>query len=53
MRALIVDKDNAPHWDPATPEEVTDAMIDAIFAPLPAREAWTPLHVNEERPDGL
>lgn len=42
VRAVIVDKDNAPRWNPATPEEVTDAQIDAIFAPLPPAEAWTP-----------
>ncbi|AOH84824.1 enoyl-CoA hydratase [Sphingomonas panacis] len=42
VRALIVDKDNAPRWNPATPEGVSDATIDAIFAPLPAHEAWTP-----------
>ena len=43
VRAVIVDKDNAPRWDPATPEGVTDAMIDSIFAPLPAQEEWKPL----------
>lgn len=43
VRALIVDKDNAPKWDPATPEGVTADLIDAIFAPLPANEEWTPL----------
>ncbi len=42
VRALIVDKDNTPRWDPATPEGVSDATIDAIFAPLPEQEAWTP-----------
>ncbi len=42
VRALIIDKDNAPRWDPATPAGVTDAMLDAIFAPLPEDEAWTP-----------
>ena len=40
VRALIIEKDNAPAWDPATPEGVTDAMVDAIFAPLPQGEAW-------------
>ena len=35
VRALLIDKDNAPHWDPATPEEVTDEMLDVLFAPLP------------------
>jgi enoyl-CoA hydratase/carnithine racemase len=42
VRAVIVDKDNAPRWDPATPEGVTDNLIDHIFAPLPEAEAWTP-----------
>ncbi|RXD03649.1 enoyl-CoA hydratase/isomerase family protein [Sphingomonas sp. UV9] len=42
VRAVIVDKDNAPRWDPATPEDVTDHVIDQIFAPLPVNEAWTP-----------
>ena len=43
VRAVIVDKDNAPKWDPATPEGVTDDLLDQIFAPLPAEEEWTPL----------
>ncbi|WOF43653.1 enoyl-CoA hydratase/isomerase family protein [Sphingopyxis indica] len=43
VRALIVDKDNSPKWDPPTPEAVSDAWIDAIFAPLPDEEKWTPL----------
>ena len=43
VRALIVDKDNSPKWDPPTPEAVSDAWIDRIFAPLPDDEKWTPL----------
>jgi enoyl-CoA hydratase len=43
VRAVIVDKDNAPKWDPATPEAVTDELIEAIFAPLPEAEEWKPL----------
>ena len=43
VRAVIVDKDNSPKWDPATAEGVTDALVDAIFAPLPAQEEWKPL----------
>jgi enoyl-CoA hydratase len=42
VRAVLVDKDNAPRWDPPAPEDVTDQMLDAIFAPLPAGEEWTP-----------
>ncbi|MCD2315533.1 enoyl-CoA hydratase/isomerase family protein [Sphingomonas sp. IC-11] len=42
VRAVIVDKDNAPKWEPATPEGVSDHVIDQIFAPLPGAEAWTP-----------
>ena len=43
VRAVIIDKDNAPKWDPATPEGVTDDLIDDIFAALPAQEEWKPL----------
>lgn len=43
VRALLIDKDNAPRWNPPTPEGVTDEMIDAIFEPLPPVEEWTPL----------
>ena len=42
VRAVIVDKDNAPRWNPATPEGVSDHLIDQIFAPLPDDEAWSP-----------
>ncbi|MFD1613445.1 enoyl-CoA hydratase/isomerase family protein [Sphingomonas tabacisoli] len=42
VRAVIVDKDNTPKWHPATPEGVTEHMLDTIFAPLPDDEAWTP-----------
>ncbi|MDN4630926.1 enoyl-CoA hydratase/isomerase family protein [Sphingomonas sp. PsM26] len=42
VRAVIVDKDNAPRWDPANPEDVTDHVIDQIFAPLSPADEWTP-----------
>src|SRR6185295_11737321 len=42
VRALLIDKDNNPRWDPATPEEVDDEMLDVLFAPLHGQEAWTP-----------
>jgi enoyl-CoA hydratase len=47
VRALLIDKDNSPQWDPATPEEVTDEMLDVLFAPLPESEAWTPFSETE------
>ena len=37
VRALIVDKDNAPRWRP----DVDPAEVDAIFAPLPTDQEWT------------
>lgn len=42
VRALIVDKDNAPRWNPPTPAGVSEAMLDAIFAPLDPGTAWEP-----------
>jgi len=43
VRALLVDKDARPVWDPPTPEGVTQRLIDTIFAPMPEGEEWTPL----------
>ena len=34
MRAVIVDKDNAPKWDPPTLGGVSEQTLDEIFAPL-------------------
>ncbi|MGE5562143.1 MAG: enoyl-CoA hydratase/isomerase family protein [Bacillota bacterium] len=42
VRALLIDKSGDPQWDPATPEEVTEEMLDVLFAPLPPSEEWTP-----------
>ncbi len=40
VRAVIVDKTNDPKWDPALPEDVSEDLLDQIFAPLPADEEW-------------
>lgn len=37
VRALVVDKDNAPQWNPATLADVTPDMIAGFFAPV-----WPP-----------
>lgn len=42
VRAVLVDKDNAPRWDPAAPEAVSEELLEILFAPLPAGEGWTP-----------
>ncbi len=42
IRALLVDKDNNPRWDPPSAEAVNDQMLDELMAPLPAGEGWTP-----------
>ena len=47
VRALLIDKDNEPKWEPAAPEQVTDAMLDELFAPLPDGKQWTPFPESE------
>jgi enoyl-CoA hydratase len=42
VRAVLIDKDNAPVWNPASPEGVSDQMLDEIFAPLAEYEEWAP-----------
>lgn len=42
VRAVLIDKDNDPAWDPATPEDVIDALLDGIFAEDPDGGEWTP-----------
>lgn len=43
VRAVIIDKDHAPKWQPASLSGVTETMLNEIFAPLPVDEEWTPL----------
>jgi enoyl-CoA hydratase len=38
VRAVLIDKDNTPHWSPATLEDVSDGAIEAFFAPLPPEQ---------------
>jgi enoyl-CoA hydratase len=41
VRAVIIDKDNAPGWSPASLSDVDDAAIAAAFAPLDASHEMT------------
>ncbi|MBJ7310325.1 enoyl-CoA hydratase/isomerase family protein [Rugamonas sp. CCM 8940] len=34
VRALVIDKDNAPQWKPATLAGVTSAMVERFFTPV-------------------
>ncbi|MFQ5953528.1 MAG: enoyl-CoA hydratase/isomerase family protein [Kiloniellales bacterium] len=38
VRAAVIDKDRAPKWRPARLDQVTDAAVDAYFAPLGERD---------------
>ena len=38
VRAVVIDKDNRPEWQPATLAWVSDEMVDDILAPLPEDE---------------
>ncbi len=44
VRALLIDKDNKPNWQPDKPEGISDADVDAFFEPLPPSEQWRPLN---------
>ena len=38
VRALLVDKDKAPKWNPARLQDVTPDMVAALFAPFPPEQ---------------
>jgi enoyl-CoA hydratase len=38
VRAILIDKDQNPLWQPATLAEVSDGMVDIFFAPIADRE---------------
>ncbi|MWV29119.1 enoyl-CoA hydratase/isomerase family protein [Aurantiacibacter rhizosphaerae] len=42
VRAVLVDKDNNPQWQPSDPADIDDDMVSAIFEDMPEGEEWTP-----------
>ena len=46
VRALVIDKDNAPAWNPPSLDAVTPAMVDAFFAPVWPDHAHPLRHLN-------
>ncbi len=38
VRAAVIDKDRAPKWRPPSLDEVSDAAVDAYFAPMGERD---------------
>jgi enoyl-CoA hydratase len=42
VRALLIDKDNAPDWNPSRPDAIGDRDVEAFFEPLPVEEQWRP-----------
>ena len=42
VRAVVIDRDKAPKWDPATLDAATDEMVDEYFMPLGAEELQLP-----------
>ena len=39
---MLIDRDQAPKWQPARLEDVSEAMVDAYFAPLGPDELELP-----------
>ena len=35
VRAVVVDKDRNPKWDPANLSDIREEDLDTIFAPMP------------------
>lgn len=42
VRALLIDKDKKPRWQPSRLEEVTPAMVERLFDPAPGHELVLP-----------
>lgn len=48
VRAVIIEKDNAPRWSPASLAAESDTDVHAMFEPLELAAEWSPLECLEE-----
>ncbi len=42
VRALLIDKDRKPGWNPSRPEAIGERDVAKFFEPLPPEEEWRP-----------
>jgi enoyl-CoA hydratase len=42
IRAFVIDRDEMPNWQPAELRDVSEAALDALFAPLDRGMEWSP-----------
>lgn len=49
IRAKVIDKDDAPHWDPTSPDRVQGRDVQAFFAPFDDQDS--DLHLGMEPHD--
>ena len=52
IRAQIIDKDNAPRWNPERIEQVTRSAVEAFFEPREAASAHPLAHLRDSRACG-
>ncbi|TGZ68602.1 hypothetical protein CRM22_004168 [Opisthorchis felineus] len=42
VRAILIDKDNKPKWNPSTLSAITQELVDSYFSTIPGIVDWTP-----------
>jgi enoyl-CoA hydratase/carnithine racemase len=46
IRAMLIDKDQSPKWNPRTLQDVTPDIVESYFAPLTDEYEWTPTELE-------